>query len=168
MTRYVVYIKLSLISLLSLFLSPFEMWKKYKNACVIASLCWSVFYLPSSYYFLLSLYTVIVVVLIKFLEKNKKKQKTCAVSAAMKMTEENRSEVADITMDDVKILIKRKDDIEEQIRAYFDVLGDVSLSDIHVDIHAVQSYTHLNSASMYPTNKVLSADLKHASILVSF
>ena len=86
----------------------------------------------------------------------------------MKMTEENRSEVADITMDDVKILIKRKDDIEEQIRAYFDVLGDVSLSDIHVDIHAVQSYTHLNSASMYPTNKVLSADLKHASILVSF
>lgn len=70
----------------------------------------------------------------------------------MKMTEENRREVSDITMDDVKILIKKKDDIEEQIRAYFDVLGDVSRSDMHVDIHAVQSYTHRNSASGYSTH----------------
>lgn len=32
-----------------------------------------------------------------------------------------------MTMDDVKNLIKRKDDIEEQIKAYYDVLEDVSL-----------------------------------------
>uniref|UniRef100_A0A3Q3XH23 26S proteasome non-ATPase regulatory subunit 9 n=1 Tax=Mola mola TaxID=94237 RepID=A0A3Q3XH23_MOLML len=53
----------------------------------------------------------------------------------MKMTEENRREVSDVTMDDVKILIKKKDDIEEQIRAYFDVLGDqgVGVEDPLVD-----------------------------------
>ncbi|XP_029365946.1 26S proteasome non-ATPase regulatory subunit 9 isoform X2 [Echeneis naucrates] len=39
----------------------------------------------------------------------------------MKMTEGNCSEV---TMDDVKNLIKKKDDIEEQIKAYYDVLED--------------------------------------------
>lgn len=32
-----------------------------------------------------------------------------------------------MTMEDVKNLIKRKDDIEEQIKAYYDVLEDVSL-----------------------------------------
>lgn len=53
-----------------------------------------------------------------------------AVYAAMKMTGENNSEQSEITMDDVKNLIKKKDEIEEQIKAYYDVLEDVSLSDI--------------------------------------
>ncbi|XP_012709773.2 26S proteasome non-ATPase regulatory subunit 9 [Fundulus heteroclitus] len=42
----------------------------------------------------------------------------------MKMTGENRAEGSEITMDDVKNLIKKKDDIEEQIKAYHDVLED--------------------------------------------
>ncbi|KAM4578113.1 26S proteasome non-ATPase regulatory subunit 9 [Fundulus diaphanus] len=42
----------------------------------------------------------------------------------MKMTGENRAEGSEITMDDVKNLIKKKDDIEEQIKAYYDVLED--------------------------------------------
>ncbi|XP_074493948.1 26S proteasome non-ATPase regulatory subunit 9 [Sebastes fasciatus] len=46
----------------------------------------------------------------------------------MKMTGENNVEntagKSDITMDDVKILVKKKDDIEEQIKAYYDVLED--------------------------------------------
>lgn len=44
----------------------------------------------------------------------------------MKMTEENTSGNSDVTMDDVKNLIKKKDNIEEQIKAYYDVLEDVS------------------------------------------
>lgn len=48
----------------------------------------------------------------------------------MKMTGENSSGESEITMDDVKNLVKKKDDIEEQIKAYYDVLEDVSLSDI--------------------------------------
>lgn len=46
------------------------------------------------------------------------------------------------TMDDVKNLIKRKDDIEEQIKAYYDVLEDVSLllkTDFNDD--AAESYS---------------------------
>ncbi|XP_061623982.1 26S proteasome non-ATPase regulatory subunit 9 [Phyllopteryx taeniolatus] len=39
----------------------------------------------------------------------------------MKMTEENNPRTS---MDDVKTLIKKKDDIEEQIKAYYDVLED--------------------------------------------
>lgn len=57
----------------------------------------------------------------------------------MKMTGENSSGESDITMDDVKNLIKKKDEIEEQIKAYYDVLEDVSVSDIQFDIHAAQS-----------------------------
>lgn len=44
----------------------------------------------------------------------------------MKTTEENRSEGTEVTMDDVNNLIKKKDEIEEQIQAYYDVLEDVS------------------------------------------
>lgn len=44
----------------------------------------------------------------------------------MKMTDENISGNSEITMDDVKNLIKKKDEIEEQIKAYYDVLQDVS------------------------------------------
>lgn len=57
----------------------------------------------------------------------------------MKMTGENSSGESEITMDDVKNLIKKKDEIEEQIKAYYDVLEDVSLSDISLDINAIQS-----------------------------
>lgn len=42
----------------------------------------------------------------------------------MKMTEENCSGESEITMDDVKNLVKKKDEIEEQIKAYYDVLED--------------------------------------------
>ncbi|XP_068166573.1 26S proteasome non-ATPase regulatory subunit 9 [Antennarius striatus] len=42
----------------------------------------------------------------------------------MKMTEESSGGGSEITVDDVKNLVKKKDDIEEQIKAYFDVLED--------------------------------------------
>lgn len=42
------------------------------------------------------------------------------------MTGENSSGNSEMTMDDVKNLIKKKDEIEEQIKAYYDVLEDVS------------------------------------------
>lgn len=42
----------------------------------------------------------------------------------MKMTTENCSGNSEMTMEDVKNLIKKKDDIEEQIKAYYDVLED--------------------------------------------
>lgn len=44
----------------------------------------------------------------------------------MKMTEENNDGNSTITMEDVQSLIKKKDTIEEQIKAYYDVLEDVS------------------------------------------
>ncbi|XP_013872828.1 26S proteasome non-ATPase regulatory subunit 9 [Austrofundulus limnaeus] len=42
----------------------------------------------------------------------------------MKTTRENSPEGSEVTMDDVKNLIKKKDEIEEQIKAYYDVLED--------------------------------------------
>lgn len=45
----------------------------------------------------------------------------------MKMTGENTPANSEITMDDVRNLIKKKDNIEEQIKAYYDVLEDVSV-----------------------------------------
>ncbi|XP_047446756.1 26S proteasome non-ATPase regulatory subunit 9 [Mugil cephalus] len=42
----------------------------------------------------------------------------------MKMTTENSSGNSEITMEDVKNLMKKKDNIEEQIKAYYDVLED--------------------------------------------
>lgn len=50
-----------------------------------------------------------------------------AQSSAMKMTTESSTGGSEMTMDDVKNLIKKKDEIEEQIKAYYDVLEDVSL-----------------------------------------
>uniref|UniRef100_A0A8C2KC70 26S proteasome non-ATPase regulatory subunit 9 n=1 Tax=Cyprinus carpio TaxID=7962 RepID=A0A8C2KC70_CYPCA len=43
----------------------------------------------------------------------------------MKMTEENNAVKPNVTEDDVRLLIKRKDDIEEQIKAYHDMLQTV-------------------------------------------
>ena len=58
----------------------------------------------------------------------------------MKMTGENNSSgKSEITMDDVKNLIKKKDEIEEQIKAYYDVLEDVSVSDNQSDSQSAQS-----------------------------
>ncbi|KAL0979394.1 hypothetical protein UPYG_G00184510 [Umbra pygmaea] len=45
----------------------------------------------------------------------------------MKMTEDNNAGVSTITMEDVQSLIKKKDNIEEQIKAYFAVLEDQSV-----------------------------------------
>lgn len=50
--------------------------------------------------------------------------------ANMKVTMENSPEESEITMDDVRNLIKKKDNIEEQIKAYYEVLEDVSLTNI--------------------------------------
>lgn len=44
----------------------------------------------------------------------------------MKMTEENNDTESPITVEDVQRLVKKKDEIEEQIKAYFDMLEDVS------------------------------------------
>lgn len=45
----------------------------------------------------------------------------------MKMTEENSPDKFTVTTEDVQRLIKKKDEIEEQIKAYYDVLEDVSV-----------------------------------------
>lgn len=47
----------------------------------------------------------------------------------MKTTGGNCSGQSEITMEDVQSLVKKKDEIEEQIKAYYDVLEDVSLAD---------------------------------------
>lgn len=52
----------------------------------------------------------------------------------MKITMENSQEESEITMDDVRNLIKKKDNIEEQIKAYYEVLEDVSLTYIWYDL----------------------------------
>lgn len=54
--------------------------------------------------------------------------------ANMKVTMENSAGGSEITMDDVRRLIKKKDNIEEQIKAYYDVLEDVSVTNIHYDV----------------------------------
>ena len=41
------------------------------------------------------------------------------------MTEENNMGHSTITVEDVQTLVKKKDEIEEQIKAYYDVLEDV-------------------------------------------
>ena len=51
----------------------------------------------------------------------------------MKMTGESSSGPPEITMDDVKNLIKKKDEIEEQIKAYYEVLEDVSCTSTAVN-----------------------------------
>ncbi len=45
----------------------------------------------------------------------------------MKMSEENNAVKPNVA-EDVGLLIKRKDDIEEQIKAYYDMLQTVSLN----------------------------------------
>lgn len=62
----------------------------------------------------------------------------------MKVTMENSAGESEITMDDVRSLIKKKDNIEEQIKAYFDVLEDVSVTDIHYDVYADQRYSQIS------------------------
>lgn len=44
------------------------------------------------------------------------------------MTMENSPIESEITMDDVRNLIEKKDNIEEKIKAYYEVLEDVSLT----------------------------------------
>lgn len=62
----------------------------------------------------------------------------------MKVTMENSAEESEITMDDVRSLIKKKDNIEEQIKAYYDVLEDVSVTDIRYDLWADQRYNQIS------------------------
>lgn len=51
----------------------------------------------------------------------------------MKMTEENSLERLNVTMDDVNAMIKKKEEIEEQIKAYYDVLEDVSWTQSYIN-----------------------------------
>ncbi|XP_030634270.1 26S proteasome non-ATPase regulatory subunit 9 isoform X1 [Chanos chanos] len=55
----------------------------------------------------------------------------------MRMTDENNDEKRLISVEDVQRLIKKKDEIEEQIKAYYDVLedqGDVGMDGPLVDV----------------------------------
>lgn len=53
--------------------------------------------------------------------------RAAAQKSAMKMTEESSPD-KHTTMEEVQRLIKKKDEIEEQIKAYYEVLEDVSVS----------------------------------------
>uniref|UniRef100_A0A8C2KE94 26S proteasome non-ATPase regulatory subunit 9 n=1 Tax=Cyprinus carpio TaxID=7962 RepID=A0A8C2KE94_CYPCA len=61
----------------------------------------------------------------------------------MKMTEENNAVKPNVTEDDVRLLIKRKDDIEEQIKAYHDMLQTVSLFHFIVVLKSLESIQKL-------------------------
>lgn len=74
----------------------------------------------------------------------------------MKMTEGNSSGKLEITMDDVKVLIKKKDEIEEQIKAYYDMLEDVS----------EHSVTALAGSEVVRLTSVSAFSLFHSRVLV--
>ncbi|GAA6089478.1 26S proteasome non-ATPase regulatory subunit 9 [Tachysurus ichikawai] len=52
----------------------------------------------------------------------------------MKMTEENSPDKFTVTTEDVQRLIKKKDEIEEQIKAYYDVLEDQGNVGMHASL----------------------------------
>ncbi|XP_036453862.1 26S proteasome non-ATPase regulatory subunit 9 [Colossoma macropomum] len=58
----------------------------------------------------------------------------------MKMTEENNNNNPTITVEDVQRLIKKKDEIEEQIKAYYEVLEDQGDVGMHVPLVDVEGY----------------------------
>uniref|UniRef100_A0A3Q0R1I8 26S proteasome non-ATPase regulatory subunit 9 n=1 Tax=Amphilophus citrinellus TaxID=61819 RepID=A0A3Q0R1I8_AMPCI len=91
----------------------------------------------------------------------------------MKMTEESRSGNSEITMDDVKTLIKKKDEIEEQIKAYYDVLQDqgVGIEDPLVDeegypradvnLYQIRTARH-NISCLQNDHKAIMAEIEEA------
>ncbi|XP_026865123.1 26S proteasome non-ATPase regulatory subunit 9 [Electrophorus electricus] len=58
----------------------------------------------------------------------------------MRMTEENNNDKPQITVEDVQRLIKKKDEIEEQIKAYYDVLEDQGDVGMHAPLVDVEGY----------------------------
>uniref|UniRef100_A0A1A7Z1A7 26S proteasome non-ATPase regulatory subunit 9 n=1 Tax=Iconisemion striatum TaxID=60296 RepID=A0A1A7Z1A7_9TELE len=91
----------------------------------------------------------------------------------MKTTTENSSGSAGITMDDVKNLIKKKDEIEEQIKAYYDVLEDQgvgvegSLVDAEgyprddVNLYQIRTARH-NISCLQNDHKAIMAEIEEA------
>ncbi|KAF4074560.1 hypothetical protein AMELA_G00240770 [Ameiurus melas] len=58
----------------------------------------------------------------------------------MKMTEENSDDKPAVTMEEVQRLIKKKDEIEEQIKAYHQVLEDQGDVGMHAPLVDVEGY----------------------------
>ncbi|CAI5650198.1 26S proteasome non-ATPase regulatory subunit 9 [Oreochromis niloticus] len=91
----------------------------------------------------------------------------------MKMTDENISGNSEITMGDVKNLIKKKDEIEEQIKAYYDVLQDqgVGVEDSLVDaegypradvnLYQIRTARH-NISCLQNDHKAIMAEIEEA------
>ncbi|KAM9393328.1 26S proteasome non-ATPase regulatory subunit 9 [Pholidichthys leucotaenia] len=91
----------------------------------------------------------------------------------MKMTDENSVGNAEMTTDDVKNLIKKKDAIEEQIKAYYDVLEDQgvgaegSLVDAEgypradVDVYQIRTARH-NISCLQNDHKAIMAEIEAA------
>ncbi|XP_069555485.1 26S proteasome non-ATPase regulatory subunit 9 isoform X1 [Brachyistius frenatus] len=91
----------------------------------------------------------------------------------MKMTGESSSGNSEITMDDVKLLIKKKDEIEEQIQAYYDVLQDQGvgvegpLVDVEgypradVNVHQIRTARH-NISCLQNDHKAIMVEIEEA------
>lgn len=89
------------------------------------------------------------------------------------MTDENISGNSEITMGDVKNLIKKKDEIEEQIKAYYDVLQDqgVGVEDSLVDaegypradvnLYQIRTARH-NISCLQNDHKAIMAEIEEA------
>ncbi|XP_050970648.1 26S proteasome non-ATPase regulatory subunit 9 [Labeo rohita] len=91
----------------------------------------------------------------------------------MKMTEENKAVKPSVTEEDVRLLIKRKDDIEEQIKAYYDMLQtagvgmDAPLVDVEgfpradVDLYKVRTARH-NISCLQNDHKAIMVEIEEA------
>lgn len=92
----------------------------------------------------------------------------------MKMTEEDNAVGPPVTEEDVRLLIKRKDDIEEQIKAYDDMLRtqagvgmDAPLVDVEgfpradVDLYKVRTARH-NISCLQNDHKAIMVEIEEA------
>ncbi|XP_026071492.1 26S proteasome non-ATPase regulatory subunit 9-like [Carassius auratus] len=91
----------------------------------------------------------------------------------MKMTEKNNAVGPRVTEDDVRLLMKRKDDIEEQIKAYSDMLKtegvgmDGPLVDVEgfpnadVDLYKVRTARH-NISCLQNDHKAIMVEIEEA------
>ncbi|XP_023680330.1 26S proteasome non-ATPase regulatory subunit 9 [Paramormyrops kingsleyae] len=91
----------------------------------------------------------------------------------MKMTEENNDTESPITVEDVQRLVKKKDEIEEQIKAYFDMLEDQGMDmkgplvDVEgyprsdVDLYQVRTARH-NISCLQNDHKAIMVEIEEA------
>ncbi|KAM4577532.1 26S proteasome non-ATPase regulatory subunit 9 [Odontesthes bonariensis] len=91
----------------------------------------------------------------------------------MKMTGGNSSGDSEITMDDVTLLIKKKDEIEEQIKAYYDVLEDQGVGvegplvdgegfpRADINLYQIRTARH-NISCLQNDHKAIMADIEEA------